>query len=39
MKGIFDVSFGEKGKNIGIPIESMDGMKVRIKVNEEAKGR
>lgn len=38
LKGIYDVARGQKGLNIGISDSGMDGMKVKIIVNEEAKG-
>ena len=38
LKGIYDVAGGQKGLNIGISGSGMDGMKVKIIVNEEAKG-
>lgn len=38
MKGIYDVSFGQKGTNISVPDKRLDGIKVKIIVNEEAKG-
>lgn len=38
LKGIYDVAGGQKGLNIGISDLGMDGMKVKIIVNEEAKG-
>lgn len=38
LKGIYDVAGGQKGLNIGISDLGMDGMKVKIAVNEEVKG-
>lgn len=38
LKGIYDVAGGQRGLNIGISDSGMDGMKVKIVVNEEAKG-
>lgn len=38
LEGIYDVAGGQKGLNIGISDPGMDGMKVKIVVNEEAKG-
>lgn len=38
LKGIYDVAGGQKGLKIGISDLGMDGMKVKISVNEEAKG-
>lgn len=38
LKGIYDVAGGQKGLNIGVSDPGMDGMKVKIIVNEEAKG-
>lgn len=37
-KGIYDVVGGQKGRKIGITDPSMDGMKVKIEVYENAKG-
>lgn len=37
-KGIYDVAGGQKGLKIGISDSGLDGMKVKIIVNEEAKG-
>lgn len=38
LKGIYDVTGGQKGLNIGISDPGIDGTKVKIIVNEEAKG-
>lgn len=38
MQGIYDVTGGQKGRRIGVGNKWLDGMKVRIAVNEDAKG-
>ena len=38
MQGIYDTVPGQKGRKIGISNPEMDGMKVKIEVNEGAKG-
>lgn len=38
MRGIYDVIHGQKGRKIGISDPSMDGMEVKISVDENAKG-
>lgn len=38
LQGIYDAVLGQKGRKIGISNQELDGMKVKIEVNEEAKG-